>query len=105
MGKRVDAIIVVEGIVFVVEFKTGDDRYRGAAIDQATDYALDLKNFHWGSHSRRLIPIVIAMEAANTPANLVVGPDGVATPLLSNGNDLGVLLRSVVQQTPKARTT
>lgn len=41
------------------------------------------------------------MEAANTPADLMVDADGVATPLLSNGNNLGVLLRSVVQQTPR----
>lgn len=101
MGKRVDAIIIFQGIIFVIEFKTGDDHYRGAAIDQAIGYALDLKNFHAGSHNRHLVPIVIALEASNSHSHLVWGPDNVATCLLSSGNNLGVILRSVVQRTSK----
>ena len=100
MGKRVDTIVVLAGVVFVIEFKTGDDdNYRASAIDQTVDYALDLKNFHAGSHARRLVPVLIAMGAENVPRHLVWSSDGVATPLQTNGDDLGVLLRSVVQQT------
>jgi Schlafen group 3, DNA/RNA helicase domain len=103
MGKRVDALVIFEGIVFVIEFKIGAEHYYPAAIDQVMDYALDLKNFHAGSHSRPLVPIVIATGAPNSSGNLVWTPDGVATPLLSNGDYLGALLRSVVQQTPKQK--
>ena len=101
VGKRVDAIIILEGIIFVLEFKIGAEHYYGAAIDQVMDYALDLKNFHAGSHSRQLVPIVIATEASNSLSNLVWAPDGVAVPLLCNGDKLGAVLRSVVQQTQK----
>ena len=57
MGKRADAIRNFEGIVFVVEFKIGEEKFTASAIDQVVDYALDLKNFHTGSHSRCIIPI------------------------------------------------
>jgi hypothetical protein len=103
MGKRVDAIIVLQGIIFIVEFKTGDDTYRGAAIDQVTDYALDLKNFHAGSHHRCLVPILIALEATNPHTQLVWGPDNVAIPLLSTGDGLGGQLRSVLLQTSEQK--
>jgi hypothetical protein len=73
MGKRVDTIVVLAGVVFVIEFKTGDDdNYRASAIDQTVDYALDLKNFHAGSHARRLVPVLIAMGAENVPRHLVL---------------------------------
>src|SRR5437868_106490 len=45
MGKRADAIILLDGIIFVVEFKIRAETFTGAAIEQVTDYALDLKNF------------------------------------------------------------
>ena len=57
MGKRVDSIVIFHGIVFVIEFKVGTMQYDAGAIDQVVDYALDLKNFHAGSHARRLAPV------------------------------------------------
>src|SRR5579872_2694002 len=44
MGKRADAIVVLSGIVFVLEFKVRAEAFTSAAIEQVTDYALDLKN-------------------------------------------------------------
>jgi hypothetical protein len=46
MGRRIDAVLLVGGIVFVIEFKVGEKSFDGAALDQVWDYALDLKNFH-----------------------------------------------------------
>src|SRR5689334_16042590 len=83
MGKRADAIIVLNGIIFVIEFKIRAERFTGAAIEQVTDYALDLKNFHSGSHSRIIIPVVIATDAPPKPIQLSLWPDDVAEPILS----------------------
>ena len=80
MGKRVDAIVVFEGIIFVIEFKVGAEQFTAAAIDQVTDYALDLKNFHAGSHARRIVPIVVATNAPQTEVRLTWSADGVAEP-------------------------
>ena len=46
LGKRVDVVLLFEGIVFCVEFKVGESRILESDIDQVLDYALDLKNFH-----------------------------------------------------------
>src|SRR5262249_16357537 len=54
MGKRVDTVVIVAGIIFLLEFKVGDTEFTGAARDQVTDYALDLKNFHAGSNDHRI---------------------------------------------------
>lgn len=92
MGKRADAIIILEGIIFVVEFKIRAASFDTAAIEQVTDYALDLKNFHSHSHLRILIPVVIATQAAPRPIQLELLPRDVAEPVLSNGNNLAELL-------------
>jgi hypothetical protein len=51
MGRRVDAVLVIGSVVFVIEFKVGSNIFERAAVDQAWDYALDLKNFHQASHA------------------------------------------------------
>jgi hypothetical protein len=38
MGKRVDNIIILDGIIFLVEFKIGEEHFTAAAIDQVMDY-------------------------------------------------------------------
>src|SRR6056297_33365 len=49
MGKRVDNIVIIGDLIFVIEFKAGDSKYEKHAIDQVLDYSLDLKNFHQDS--------------------------------------------------------
>ncbi len=63
MGKRVDVVVILAGIVFLLEFKVGENEFTAAARDQVMDYALDLKNFHAGSHTRRIVPIIVATKA------------------------------------------
>lgn len=56
LGKRVDVVLLFEGIVFCVEFKVGESRILESDIDQVLDYALDLKNFHKFSEDRIIAP-------------------------------------------------
>ena len=63
MGKRIDAVLLIDGIVFVVEFKVGSKEFIGADINQVWDYALDLKYFHEESHHLPIIPILVATNA------------------------------------------
>jgi hypothetical protein len=67
MGRRIDAVLLINRIVFVVEFKVGDTVFDRAAVDQVWDYGLDLKNFHEASHSASIVPILIATEANRSP--------------------------------------
>ena len=63
MGKRVDNIVILGDRIFLLEFKIGSKQYDKHAIDQVIDYAIDLRNFHEGSHDANLIPILIAEKA------------------------------------------
>jgi len=63
MGKRVDTLVIIDNVVFVIEFKVGESHFLNNNIEQVWDYALDLKNFHKTSHNAVLIPVLIATEA------------------------------------------
>lgn len=99
MGKRADVVILYRGIVFVIEFKVGSSHFHPADVRQAHGYALDLKNFHKGSHDKHIVPILVATNAKCSNQGLSYSNDLVASPLLSNGGDLCELLESTVQQT------
>lgn len=93
MGKRADAVLVIGGFVFVVEFKVGASDHSASAYDQVVDYSLDLKNFHEGSHGVPIVPILVStMADSSHPRQLVFGNDLVAPPIGTNARDLGALL-------------
>jgi len=46
MGKRIDTILLYQGVIFALEFKVGEKNYTNSAMEQSLDYAVDLKNFH-----------------------------------------------------------
>lgn len=58
MGGRADVIVLIDGVVFVLEYKTSDQKFTHAAEVQVWDYAIDLKNFQDGSLDRIMIPIL-----------------------------------------------
>lgn len=76
IGSRIDAVYIVDGIVFLLEFKVNSKEYARNAIDQVTDYALDLKNFHKASQNLLLVPILVATKASGFPFEYkVMKPD------------------------------
>jgi len=66
IGQRIDVLLIIDSIIFVLEFKVGEKNYPSYAIDQVTDYALDLKNFHETSHDKYIVPILIATNAKDS---------------------------------------
>lgn len=66
MGKRVDCILIIENVVFVIEFKVGESKFLSYDIEQVWDYALDLKNFHKPSHDAILAPVLVATETTKS---------------------------------------
>jgi schlafen family protein len=83
MGRRIDAVLLIGPVVFVIEFKVGEAAFERAAVDQAWDYALDLKNFHEASHAVSIVPILIATGAtASARPNLHADDDKVYRPIL-----------------------
>ena len=96
MGKRVDCIVIIESVVFIIEFKIGEKDYLNANIDQVWDYALDLKNFHQPSHAALLVPILIASEAKKSFIEIVTTThdDNLILPLRSNKKDLRIIVQN-----------
>jgi hypothetical protein len=86
MGRRIDTVLLIGPVVFIVEFKVGAARFDRSAIDQVWDYALDLKNFHEASHRASIVPLVVATEATTSPPiNFQFAPDQVCRPIRVSG--------------------
>ena len=101
IGKRVDAILILNGSILVLEYKVGAKTYDATSIDQAYDYALDLKNFHKASHHLTIVPVLIATDAPSKSPNLEIGVDGIASPLLANSDNLLTVLNLLSTALPK----
>ncbi|NLD37311.1 MAG: DUF2075 domain-containing protein [Desulfatiglans sp.] len=98
MGKRVDVIVIMENVVFVIEFKVGETKYHRNHIVQVWDYALDLKNFHEPSHTAVLVPILVATEAKKSFIDIVTTShnDNVIFPISINKEGLNTVFSNVI---------
>jgi hypothetical protein len=100
IGRRIDVVLVIEHLVFVLEFKVGDTEFQRHAIEQAWDYALDLKNFHEPSHQTMIVPVVVATEALERPFALPrAAHDGVFTPILATPSVLRQTIDAILSST------
>ena len=100
MGKRIDVVLLLRGIVFVIEFKSGKKKYLRADAEQVMDYALDLKYFHEESKNAPIIPILAATQAKNFEQVLATSPynDQVYTPIFSNAKSLSSTIEKVLKE-------
>lgn len=105
MGKRADAILYSQSRVIVIEFKMGDSAYFKSSIEQVEDYALDLKNFHEGSHHIPIIPVLVASEASFVSDTLEAYDDRVYKPLKTNASGLYGTLEKILINVPARNGT
>lgn len=98
MGKRVDNIIIVDNCIFIVEFKIGSATYDSYAREQAFNYALDMNNFHEGSHNKVIIPILVADRASHPQNKFVKSFDNLYETIYANGSSLGEVIAEALQQ-------
>ena len=90
--------------VFVIEFKVGERHVHPADFNQAWDYALDLKNFHLGSHTAPIFPILVPTECDDSEPKLPNPADDLVSPpmtcnALALGQALGLCLARVTGAT------
>ena len=100
LGKRIDVVLLLRGLIFVIEFKVGQQTFLQADMEQVMDYALDLKNFHLDSHHRTIIPILVATEAKESSQKLLfsVYDDKIYNPLLTNAYNLQGIINAVLDK-------
>lgn len=96
MGRRIDTVLLIDGIVFLLEFKAFTGQHTQSDITQVWDYALDLKNFHEDSHHRTIIPILIATDAPNTIVSFRPYDDDVFYPVLANSDTLADIVANAL---------
>ncbi len=99
MGKRIDVVLLIDHVVFVIEFKVGEKDFTSSATDQVCDYALDLKNFHETTHHLTVAPILIATRAGSKPMTVgaTLRDDGVLLPIHAASEDLGSAIVAVLE--------
>ena len=102
LGKRVDAVLLLDGIVFCVEFKVGETRVLEADVDQVLDYALDLKNFHKFSEDRIIVPVLIATNYKSSSKDIFMSvyDDMVVNPLVTGATGISNLIAEVLKHFP-----
>lgn len=101
MGKRIDVLILIGHVVFIIEFKVGSDSFTRDAIEQVWDYALDLKNFHETSHELHIAPILVATNAEGEPvqSNYQQHEDRVMAPIKSSASQIERIISEVLART------
>ena len=102
LGKRVDVVILLCGIVFCLEFKVGETSILETDVDQVLDYALDLKNFHKFSRDKVIVPILIATKykKASSLIQSSVYDDRVVNPLVTGEDGIAALITEVLRSFP-----
>lgn len=96
MGRRADLIVVLDGIVFVIEYKLGARQYDRSSVEQVYGYGLDLKHFHETSHTVPIVPILVATHADEAEdATLQWEADGLARPMRVNAAGLASAINCV----------
>ena len=94
LASRIDAVIIADDLIFVIEFKYDRNRFELADLRQAEDYALDLNDFHLESRDRKIIPILLAPKATSSHVSIVANPlSNVQQCLNANADDLALTLR------------
>ncbi len=99
MGSRVDVILIIKNVVFVLEFKVGENKFHNSDIEQVWDYALDLKNFHETSQNHFIAPILIATDAKQTDNTISITKheDKVIIPVKSNSANLLMIITQILE--------
>ena len=98
LGKRIDVVLLLRGIIFCLEFKVGQKDALQADVEQVLDYALDLKNFHLLSQERTIVPILIPTKYPNTSSEFLpsVYDDSIYNPLITGAAGLQELIIDVL---------
>ena len=66
LRKRLDAVIITDQCIVVLEVKVGESAFKAADRRQVEEYGLDLRDFHEASFEAPIIPCLWCTEAPTT---------------------------------------
>lgn len=92
LEKRIDAVILTDRAILALEFKTAAPN--PAAMAEAEDYALDLRDFHAGSRRHAIVPVLVstALRGFQPPAQPWLLPTTPTQPIAVGADALGDFL-------------
>lgn len=99
MGRRIDVLLLIDHVVFVIEFKVGEREFAASAKDQVWDYALDLKNFHESSHTCPIVPVLVATRASDAAFEVASTRhrDGLLRPICIGAHQLAAAIERALE--------
>ena len=105
VGKRVDNIVLLRNIVFILEFKCSTDPssakgYPKRALEQVYDYALDLKYFQKESEHRLLVPILVCTKSIGVKNDIDEDDYRIISPLKCNESNIREIVERVIEKYP-----
>lgn len=96
IGRRLDNVLIIKDVIFVLEFKTGSSNKSSSSLQQAWDYALDLKYFHEETHDKAIIPIAVTESPITSKLKLTFHQDGTASPINITYQNLGAEIKNIL---------
>jgi hypothetical protein len=85
--KRIDVVIIADNVIIVIEFKVGKREFLNADKEQLIDYCLDLRDFHFESRDKIIIPILLSTHGDPVENTSIDSPDWVKNIWYVNSNN------------------
>lgn len=96
--KRIDVVIIANNLILVIEFKVGKDNYLNIDKEQLLDYCLDLRDFHFESIDKIIVPILLATKGDFIEYKLLKNEELVKDIVFSSSNNLAQSLLKILNQ-------
>lgn len=100
VGKRLDVVVLLNNIIFVLEFKVGKDDSKSAR-KQVLQYAKALRWYHSASHGHLIVPILVTTNGrSRTPSLKYDSKDNMYDVILCNNDNLWNIIDKVLTLHP-----
>lgn len=90
VNMRIDVVLLMDDVVYSLEFKNNERVFKDDDIDQAGGYGYALKNFYEINRNKYVVPILIATKAPDSICSegADLGPDKLFTLFMGNVNKM-----------------
>lgn len=97
-AKRIDALLIANGIIIVIEFKDGDeDEFKNSYSVQLEDYCLDLRDFHLESDNKIIVPLLLCHNGKSRENVFKREVSSVQQTIFSNSSNLNAIITTILK--------
>ncbi len=97
-AKKIDVVLLSKNLIFVIEVKNKQKQYSITDKRQLEDYCLDLRDFHFQSKDKVIIPILLCTDAADFENDITINDDFVQEILLANRHSLANIISTATSK-------